>query len=316
MSELVSIIIPTFNRAHLIGQTLDSVKNQVYKNWECIVVDDGSTDYTSELLSFYTESDERFIYIQRPKNYMRGANSCRNLGFQQSRGELINWFDSDDIMHPGKLSTQIPLLLKSGRDMCVCQTMIFEKDLNNPQGLRHPYLLSEDPFNDFICNKIRWLTQAPLIKKSFLLKYNLKFDNHLHQSQEWDFFVRLLNVGAKYCVCSETLVYLRKHSESISYGRMNPKKIMSFFRTRYKVLRSFPDDLSCSAVNTLKSEILWAYINLMQIDAYEQAREVKNYLRSMDKEFPFLFRNFQVELFFYSWKFFGKGEKILKYNRD
>lgn len=83
---LVSIIIPTYNRAHLIGETLDSVLAQIYTNWECIVVDDGSTDSTAELLAFYVEKDSRFQYHHRPKDRLKGANACRNYGFELSRG--------------------------------------------------------------------------------------------------------------------------------------------------------------------------------------------------------------------------------------
>ena len=106
-SPLVSIIIPTFNRANLIGETLDSVIGQTYTNWECIVIDDGSTDGTDKLLNIYLQKDTRIQYLQRPSERPKGANSCRNYGFEFSRGEYVNWFDSDDIMHPEKLEIQI-----------------------------------------------------------------------------------------------------------------------------------------------------------------------------------------------------------------
>ena len=63
---LISIIIPTFNRAHLIGETLDSVLAQTYPNWECIIVDDGSTDTTDEVVGEYVKKDSRFLYHHRP----------------------------------------------------------------------------------------------------------------------------------------------------------------------------------------------------------------------------------------------------------
>ena len=78
MKPLVSIIIPTYNRAHLIAETLDSIIAQTYTNWECIVVDDGSTDPTDELMETYCKKDSRFQYYHRPKNRPKGANACRN----------------------------------------------------------------------------------------------------------------------------------------------------------------------------------------------------------------------------------------------
>ncbi|WP_372938266.1 glycosyltransferase family 2 protein, partial [Seonamhaeicola sp.] len=86
---LVSIIIPTYNRAHLIGETLDSVLAQTYTHWECIVVDDGSSDHTSQVVATYCKNDARFQYHQRPLDRPKGANACRNYGFELSKGEYI-----------------------------------------------------------------------------------------------------------------------------------------------------------------------------------------------------------------------------------
>jgi len=95
---LVSIIIPTYNRAHLIGETLDSVVAQTYENWECIIVDDGSSDNTDEVIEEYTKKDTRFKYYHRPEEHLPGGNGARNYGFKMSQGEYIIWFDSDDLM--------------------------------------------------------------------------------------------------------------------------------------------------------------------------------------------------------------------------
>ncbi|MCM2302197.1 MAG: glycosyltransferase, partial [Flavobacteriaceae bacterium] len=90
---LVSIIIPTFNRAHLIGETLDSILAQTYTNWECIVVDDGSSDNTHIVVGQYVAKDSRIKYVHRPEHMLKGPSSCRNYGFELSKGEYINWFD-------------------------------------------------------------------------------------------------------------------------------------------------------------------------------------------------------------------------------
>ena len=102
-NPLISIIIPTFNRAHYIQETLDSILNQTYINWECIIIDDGSEDNTQEVLAKYLKKDVRFQFHIRPENRPKGANSCRNYGFELSKGDLIKWFDSDDIMLPNHI---------------------------------------------------------------------------------------------------------------------------------------------------------------------------------------------------------------------
>ncbi|WP_445734533.1 glycosyltransferase family 2 protein [Mariniflexile sp.] len=78
---LVSIIIPTYNRAHLIGETLDSVLAQTHQNWECIVVDDGSTDNTDTVLKTYCQKDSRFQYHHR-KDRQKGAEELQNKFFK------------------------------------------------------------------------------------------------------------------------------------------------------------------------------------------------------------------------------------------
>lgn len=95
---LVSIIIPTYNRAHLIGETLDSVLAQTYQNWECIVVDDGSSDDTNALMKTYCEQDSRFRYYHRPKERKKGGNICRNIGIDKAQGDFISFLDSDDFI--------------------------------------------------------------------------------------------------------------------------------------------------------------------------------------------------------------------------
>src|SRR6187431_937929 len=96
--QVISIIIPTYNRANLIGETLDSILAQTYQNWECIIVDDGSDDNTEEVVNSYVKKDSRFQYHQRPHDRPRGGNAARNYGFELSKGEFVNWFDDDDVM--------------------------------------------------------------------------------------------------------------------------------------------------------------------------------------------------------------------------
>jgi glycosyltransferase involved in cell wall biosynthesis len=111
MTPLISIIIPTFNRADLIGETLDSVLAQTYSNWECIIVDDGSTDNSIEVIQKYLISDARFIYFSRPEYKKKGPSSCRNFGLEKSNGEYIIFLDSDDLLADFCLENRIEFAL-------------------------------------------------------------------------------------------------------------------------------------------------------------------------------------------------------------
>ena len=128
MGGLISIIIPSYNRAHLIIETLESIKNQTYSNWECIIVDDGSTDDSNEVISQFINNDSRFEYVQRPPHKIKGANSCRNYGFESSSGDYIQFLDSDDLISVDKWNGQLSLLLKHEADVAICKWGRFTND--------------------------------------------------------------------------------------------------------------------------------------------------------------------------------------------
>ena len=84
--------------------TLDSIINQTFTDWECILVDDRSADESIRVLQEYQKKDARFKAFLRPLSLKKGANSCRNYGFLQATGSYIKWFDSDDLMQPKHLA--------------------------------------------------------------------------------------------------------------------------------------------------------------------------------------------------------------------
>lgn len=98
MEALVSIITPTYNSAAFIEQTICSVQNQTYQNWEMIIVDDGSTDETADIISQKAHSDQRILFIRLPKN--EGPAKARNVGIEQAKGKYMTFIDADDIWFP------------------------------------------------------------------------------------------------------------------------------------------------------------------------------------------------------------------------
>ena len=108
MSPIVSIVIPTYNREHLLSRALDSVLAQTLGDFEVLVVDDGSTDETAVLMAEYEARDERIRYFIQPQN--AGVSAARNRGLREARGEFIAFLDSDDEWMPEKLERQTELL--------------------------------------------------------------------------------------------------------------------------------------------------------------------------------------------------------------
>jgi glycosyltransferase involved in cell wall biosynthesis len=103
---LVSVVVPTYNRAGTVGETVDSILAQTYDPLELIVVDDGSQDDTAQVMQVYLDKDPRVTYLTKPNG---GVASARNVGVGRAQGEFIAFCDSDDIWKPDKLARQIPL---------------------------------------------------------------------------------------------------------------------------------------------------------------------------------------------------------------
>ncbi len=110
MSNLVSIIMPSYNTENFIGESINSVLNQTYKNWELIIVDDASTDSTDKVVENFL-NDRRIHYIKNKENY--GAALSRNFAIKQAKGKWIAFLDSDDIWKPQKLERQINFMVKN-----------------------------------------------------------------------------------------------------------------------------------------------------------------------------------------------------------
>ena len=129
---LVTVIIPTYNRADFIVEAIESVFKQYYRPIQLIVVDDGSTDDTRTIIRNWIESkvsDNEFVinYIYQEN---KGAPAARNLGLIHSNGEFIQFLDSDCLLLPKKISTQVRMLRKSDVDFCYCMTNWVDADGN------------------------------------------------------------------------------------------------------------------------------------------------------------------------------------------
>jgi glycosyltransferase involved in cell wall biosynthesis len=320
MIPLVSIIIPTYNRAHLIKETLDSIVAQTYENWECIIVDDESTDDTENIVNEYIKNDSRFQFHHRPKHRPKGGNAARNYGYELSKGEFINWFDSDDIMDSAKIELQLSRLIGSNFDFSVCQTMIFEENIENLIGIRQENLYAAKPFESYITGELVWLILAPIWRKSFLNKMDRLFDETLKASQEWEFFSRVLfKYNNEYEIINKPLVFARKHTNSISHSNdINLKR--THYITARKKLYSF-------VKNNNPSKETITYFGAYFISKYKNYLKYKNYKAAFNlllnpllgfKYFKIIFK---LKLIFGMVLFmiFGKGESVFsgqKYKFD
>ena len=210
---LVSIIIPTYNRANLIGETLDSIISQTYKNWECIVVDDGSSDYTNEVMQAYVEKDSRIKYYHRPKEHLPGGNGARNFGFKMSKGDYVQWFDSDDLMRFNFLEMKI-LNFTPSINYIICEGWYFYE---NSPNKRIRITNNEFIYKAYVLWKTSIFTPSILFKKEYLIDKSL-FDETILKGQESEFFSRLFyeTSSKEFKLLNTPLFYYRRHSNTKS----------------------------------------------------------------------------------------------------
>ena len=237
---LVSIIIPTFNRAHLIGETLDSVLTQTYHNWECIIVDDGSNDTTDEVLKTYCDKDARFTYVHRPDTHKPGGNGARNYGFELSKGDYIQWFDSDDVMLNSKIEIKVTEAIKNNADIIVDSHSEEHQPKNIDKKTTALKVFESTTFyRDVAFGKHHLITDDVLVKRSVIGQ--LKFDEKLYKAQEFDFFVRLFQQKLVYVFIDLPLTLYRVNNNSISQSSI-VKKSESLIYLSKKMMERFKDD--------------------------------------------------------------------------
>jgi glycosyltransferase involved in cell wall biosynthesis len=214
--ELVSIIIPTYNRGNVLGETLDSVLDQTYQNWECLVIDDGSTDNTQSLLNAYIQKDSRIKYLQRPQERPKGANACRNFGFENSQGKYIQWLDSDDLLAPSKIEVQVKqLLANESLEVVFCGWISFKKyNENVGQGFEvdsFRNLSSPRELFDILGEQSTFLPPHSYLCKREIVQKTGCWNEYLSINQDGEFFSRLL-LNASFIAYSDTRVFYRRNT--------------------------------------------------------------------------------------------------------
>lgn len=164
LSPLISIIIPTFNRAAILPQAIDSVIAQTYELWECLVVDDGSTDTTLEILKEYQRRDSRIKYYQRER-LPKGAPTCRNIGLAHAQGDHVIFLDSDDYLLPHCLEQRV----KKINEYPDCDFLVFPMgEQRNDEIKKKNIPIYDDYLIPFLSANLPWQTMCPIWKKEFI----------------------------------------------------------------------------------------------------------------------------------------------------
>lgn len=269
---LVSIIIPTYNRAHSIGRCLNSVLSQSYKNLEVIVVDDGSQDDTERIVKSYN-ADE-IIYIQLKQN--TGAAGARNIGIRKSTGDLISFLDSDDTLHPQKIEKQVNAILNAapGVGAVYCGINLVDYGTGEIFGQR---IHKENFLENFRHGKyfLTPTTGTVLARREAVLSTG-GFDETLPAHQDTEFAIRFCQ-KYDYLLIDEFLVNAGKNHNQISSNPSNHIKAKEIiFKKHY---------------NFLSKEILYGLCKQLAnfYTKKEENTKAKYYIKEAFEMYPFKF---------------------------
>lgn len=217
MRPKISIIVPCYNGAKYICETLDCLQKQTIDDWECIIVNDGSTDNSLEILKEYASKDSRYKYIDKENG---GPAIARNTAIASSSGKYILPLDADDLIAPSYAEKAIDYLEEHPNCKLVYCKAEYFGDRNEPFELRK-YDYKELPY----CNSI--FCSCIYRREDFnrTIGYN---PNMVYRNEDWDFLLSLLDEKDEvYCI-SEVLFYYRQHGitrninvdENISFAKL------------------------------------------------------------------------------------------------
>ena len=221
---MISVILPTYNRAKEIPKSIESILNQTYQNFELIIIDDGSTDNTQEVVARYQDKRIRYIKNMTSKH---GVSVARNIGIRESVGKYITFNDSDDVFYPDKLEKQLAFLESEKADVTFCAVC------KNKQIIPDLKFIQKDCTLERILEASFTTTQA-LFGKAVCFR-ECMFDEQIRRNVDWELVIRLL-IGYKVIFQKEVLAELIVTEVSISADSNNAVVSMNYILDKYREL--------------------------------------------------------------------------------
>ena len=211
MNPLFSIIIPCYNQAHFLPQCLDSLLEQEFKNWEAIVVNDGSSDATNEVVQKYSAEDPRIKLVVKENG---GLSSARNFGIVNALGNRFIFLDADDFLYENCLE-KIALIIQDADEKTLIQYGYTYVKENGKEVLSHTKAQKKEFLIPDIFKGNLGPCHSICISRSLALAAG-SFDESLKSVEDWDFWMRAVKAGGTQKIIPEILVYYRYAKNSMS----------------------------------------------------------------------------------------------------
>ena len=267
VSPHVSIIIPTYNYGHFIGSTITNIQEQTLEEWECIIVDDGSTDNTRQIIEEFKKSDNRIKYIHQENMYQAAA---KNAGLKVCSGKYIQFLDADDLLESRKLERQFYFLEEHQYvDIVYGNTRYFPSEeldarwyfmnKNDPPWIPEISGSGEKVISTIVNNNFLTIN-SPLIRKSVFEDVG-SFDEDLKLVEDWHFWIRCaLKVKfVQYENWPLTTALVRSHSTSSSRNRAQVNASTALMRQKLDILIT-DEETKLLNKNLLNELVAWIHL--------------------------------------------------------
>lgn len=209
----ISVIVPCYNQAQFLSDALKSVQEQIMRNWECIIVNDGSHDNTEDVAAEWVKKDARFKYYKKENG---GPADARNFGVEHAVGEIILPLDADDKIHENYLSLALPYFQETDQSLIVyCEAELFGESsgrliLQEFESIK--ILMSNSIFSSALFRKQDWVSVGG---------YKPELINGF---EDWEFWISLIEAGAQVKKINATLFYYRQTENSRSVNITDEKR--------------------------------------------------------------------------------------------
>lgn len=209
---LVSIVLPVFNAESFLIKAVESILLQEYKNFELILINDGSTDNTLSILEYYASIDSRVMLLSRSN---KGLIYSLNEGISLAKGLYIARMDSDDISHPERFKRQVELMELTKSDICGCHFITIDESGKKIDATLVP--ISSNSFLTNLALTVPFAHGSVMIRRDFLAKNNLYYGiGEYKTAEDYALWVRMYQLNAKFCNVDQFLFEYRDYTYSLS----------------------------------------------------------------------------------------------------